>query len=433
MRKIYATIIKEWLLMKRDFAGAMLLLLMPAALIVVMAQVQDAPFRDYQDIKFSLLVADEDGGAVSKEIINGLKQSGRFNIIETSGAEKLAEEDVKAMLQKGDYPVGIVIPKGASAEVANAANILANSLSKKLGAGTMPVRERRDRVYVKVYFDPLSKPAFRTSLNFALDRFITSACSNLLVARLSTLSKAFVDSSSHDDGFTQAFAGIGAKETPINDKGKGMSHLSSVQHNVPAWAIFGMFFIVVPISSHMIREREDGSAIRLALIPNTGWQAILGRVLFYTLVCTFQFWIMVALGKWLLPFTGLPSLYLGLHAWALLPVALVIGFAATCYGILCGVVFKTTNQAMPFGAISVVILSALSGLWVPIELLPKALQQIAVFSPLHWALNAIHTIILRDGSFADIAADLFRLFLLGLAFYAISLWKAASIRQSGGY
>ena len=41
MNKIIATIVKEWLLMKRDISGLLLLLVMPAALIVVMALVQE--------------------------------------------------------------------------------------------------------------------------------------------------------------------------------------------------------------------------------------------------------------------------------------------------------------------------------------------------------------------------------------------------------
>lgn len=430
MKKIIATIIKEWLLLKRDVAGLMLLLLMPAALIVVMALVQDAPFKDYQDIKFDLVVADEDGGSLSKEIITGLKKSGRFNLIETIDGQKLQEQSLKQTLQEGKYPVGILIPKGATAEVANAANILANSISKKLGVGTMPARERRDSMYVRIYFDPVSRPAFRTAIAFALDRFITSACSNLLVERLSTLGKSLADSSMQGESFTDAFAGIGTKEAPLSNRGVEATHINSVQHNVPAWAIFGMFFIVVPIASHMIREREDGSAMRISLIPNAAGQAMLGRILFYMLICTVQFWIMIGLGIWVLPLLGLPALYLGMNSGLLIPISFAIALTATTYGNLVGSYFKTTNQAMPFGAISVVILSALSGLWVPVELLPKVLQQIASTSPLHWALHAIHTVILRDGGMTDILKDLTFLLLLAFVFFLVSLRRNASMRRS---
>ena len=47
----------------RDPGGLLLLLIMPAALIIVMALVQDAPYRDYQEMKFEILVANKDKGS----------------------------------------------------------------------------------------------------------------------------------------------------------------------------------------------------------------------------------------------------------------------------------------------------------------------------------------------------------------------------------
>ena len=44
--------------MRRDIAGMLLLLLMPAFLIIIMAWVQDAPFKDYQEQRFDLLLTD---------------------------------------------------------------------------------------------------------------------------------------------------------------------------------------------------------------------------------------------------------------------------------------------------------------------------------------------------------------------------------------
>jgi ABC-2 type transport system permease protein len=64
MRKILATIIKESILMRRDVGGMLLLLIMPAILIVIMALVQDAAFKDYHDLHLDLLLADNDGGVL---------------------------------------------------------------------------------------------------------------------------------------------------------------------------------------------------------------------------------------------------------------------------------------------------------------------------------------------------------------------------------
>src|SRR5690606_10172486 len=224
--------------------------------------------------------------------------------------------------------------------------------------------------------------------------------------------------------------GIGVKEEMLSDNKTDRKLINSTQHNVPSWAIFGMFFIVIPIAGHMIREREDGSATRVALIPRSWLSVSLGQVLFYTLVCTVQFWCMVAIGIWFLPVIGLAKLYLGPNAWLLLPISLIISFAATCYGYFIGSVFRTINQALPLGAVSVVILSALGGLWVPIELLPKVMKKIAHLSPLNWGLDAVQNITLRKGGIMDVPLHSTVLLALGFTFCGLSAWVNTSRRMS---
>lgn len=424
IRKIWATVIKEWLLLKRDIAGFLLLFLMPALLIVIMALVQDAPFRDYQDMKFDLLLADEDGGSLAKEIKNGLQSSGNFRVIDAIEGQELTAARLKQLLDKGRYQVGIVIPQGTTAEAVNASNHVANAIAEKMGAGKLPVREARDSVYIRIFFDPVAKPAFRTAIGFALDKFITRSSGNMLLQRLAKLSGT-PDAATTDTvqaaNFRRIFQGISLKEEPIHEWGIKNAHINSVQHNVPAWAIFGMFFIVIPIAGNMIKEREEGSAMRIAIIPGAYTYVALGKILFYTLVCVAQFMVMVAIGLWVLPMLGLPALYLGQYPLLLLLVVFFIAYAATAFGYFSGVVFLTNNQAMPFGAISIVILSAIGGIWVPVELLPGIMQKVAYISPLYWGLQGVQQLVLRDAGFTGIALPLLVLFLFGSALWLVSV------------
>ena len=429
MKKILATIIKEWILTKRDVAGFMLLFLMPAVLIVVMAMVQDAPFKDYQELKFDLLIADHDNGSIAKSIKEGLKESGSFRVTDSIDGKPVTEEQLKMLLQDGKYKVGIVIPKGATAEMVNAANLVANSISEKLGLGSMPSREVRDSLYIRMYFDPVSKPTFRMSVSFALDKLITYSSSHVLVERLSKMGVAQVDTNltaeaSPTKDFEKIFKGLGIREVQLSEREEHSKYMNSVQHNVPAWAIFGMFFIVIPICSHLIREREEGSALRVELIPGARRMVALGKILFYTMVCTMQFILMFCVGIFLLPLLGLPALYLGLNAWVLIPVAIAIAVAATSYGYFIGVVFKTANQAMPFGAISVVILSAMGGIWVPVDIFSPVMQKVAMLSPLYWGLDAVNHITLRNGSISDVLPH-----ILVLGVFSTVLWMVSTHRN----
>lgn len=437
MKKIRATISKEWTLLRRDVAGLALLVLMPAVLLIVMAMVQDAPFRDYQELRFDLLLADNDGGSLGQEIRKGLKSSQNFHVVDSIDGHAVEEAELKELLQEGRYRVGIVIPKGATAEMVNSANKVANSLSRKLGLGTLPERSSRDSLFVRMYFDPVAKPTFRMSLSFALDKYVTYSCSNMLVNRLSKMSALSGDSSialpadSNAEEFRKIFSGVGVREVSLSERREENLTINSVQHNVPAWAIFGMFFIVVPIAGHMIRERDEGSALRIALIPHSALPVALGRTLCYLLVCMVQFGIMLCIGIWLLPLLGLPRLYLGAHPWVLLPVVFFTALAATSYGYFVGSVFRTTNQAMPFGAISIVILSAMGGVWVPLDILPGIMQRIAWFSPLHWGLDAVNQLLLRNGNIGSVWKQLLVLGSFSAAMMGIGLYRNHLRSQAG--
>lgn len=411
--------------MKRDISGLFLLLAMPAALIIVMALIQDAPFKDYQELKFDLLVADNDHGSAAKQITDGLRQSRNFKLTDSINNSIVSETQVKQLVNDGKYKIGLVIPQGITAEIANSANIVVNDIARKAGLSSQqPVREIRDTVYIHLYFDPASKPSFRTAIRSALDKYIAYSCTNILMERLSLLN----GSSQHDydrsqlNDLRRIMQGIGVKEAGLDENDTHTQHLSSVQHNVPAWAIFGMFFIVIPIAGHIIREREDGSALRIALIPYTRSYVTIGKILFYTCVCSLQFALMICIGLYAMPLFGLPSLYAGTHAWLLLPVCLCISFVATAYGFFIGSIFKTINQALPFGSISIVILSAIGGIWVPIEILPHTMQAMALVSPLHWALEAVNQVILRNGNINSILLPSFILILTGTALWIMSAW-----------
>ncbi|MFT4061231.1 MAG: ABC transporter permease [Edaphocola sp.] len=406
---MFATIRKELLLLLRDPGGLLLLLIMPAALIVVMALVQDGPYRDYQERKFGILVANQDKGNTGRRIIEGLGSNKGFQPVTTYKNEPVTEATLRSALRKGDYQMGIVIPPDASAAVANMTNKMANQMADAMGLpGGLPTTATRDSVPIKLLFDPTVKPSFRNGLNFALNQYVSQVKTELLLERLGKLNGN--NATVHlDQGLRTTLA---VQEESLVKGQKINPAMNSVQHNVPAWAIFGMFMIVVPISGNMIRERDEGSALRINLIPNaTKWVGI-GKIVFYILVCCLQFSVMVLVGLYLLPLFDLPRLQLGRQPLLLLPVVMAVAYVAVSYGYFIGAVFKTANQAMPVGAISIVLLSAMGGVWVPIEILPALMKNAALVSPLHWSMEGINAVLLRNSGLMGIVKPV--LLLLGI-------------------
>lgn len=449
MRKIVATFINESRLFAKDLAGMALLFLMPLVLTTLMAVIQDAPFREYSDFRFDILWVDEDGGKLTRELSDGLEAVPQFRLIREIDGAPLDTSLAKALVQKGQYKIAVLVPKGVSAEVANSANQVANEIGSKIGApGKLPERESRP-IEMRIIFDPVTKQAMKMSILNALEKQLTGVQAEIILSRLESRLEGEEGSDAEAD--TAGSAGragaadslkepslklqeklnaVGIREEWVSEKAVTVqAATNSVQHNVPAWAIFGLFFITIPIAGNMIREREDGSLIRIKMIPGSYYPILLGKLGFYVLLGLLQFTVMIAVGYWLMPVLGLDSLHIG-NAYGQIALAvLVIACTATAWGVMIGTLFQTPNQALPFGAISIVILSAIGGIWVPVEILPAALQGLARISPLFWSLDLINDLFLRGASFASIAPKILVLLAFTSAFILVSGWVEARRRK----
>lgn len=418
MRKIIATFINESRLFAKDLAGMALLFLMPLALTVLMALIQDAPFREYQDIRFELLWVDEDGGKMARQLGEGLDSIPQFRLIRELDGVPLTTQKVKELVQKGTYKMAVIVPEGVSAEVANSANQVANELGSKMGApGKLPQRESR-KVELQMLFDPVTKQAMKLSILNALEKQVTRVQAEIILARLEDrVEEQTTDSSNLPKlNLQDKLNAVSIKEEAAGKKNGINLNTNSVQHNVPAWALFGLFFIIIPIAGNAIREREDGSLMRIKMIPGSYFHILLGKLGFYVVLGVLQFFVMLAAGSFLMPLLGLPSLHIGTAYGSILATVLIVATTATAYGVLIGTVFQTPNQALPFGAISIVILSAIGGIWVPVEILPAGLQELAQLSPLYWALDSINDLFLRDASILTIWKKLLVLLLFAALF-----------------
>ena len=184
-----------------------------------------------------------------------------------------------------------------------------------------------------------------------------------------------------------------------------------MQHNVPAWSLFAIFFIVVPLSINIVKEKGQGTQIRLITNPVPYAVLIAGKTTTYLIICMIQFLLMVAIGVYVFPYLNLPVLDVSGKMTLLLVVALFSGLAAIGFGILLGTIAKTQEQSAPFGATSVVILAAIGGVWVPVFAMPKMMQYISHISPMNWGLNAFYDVLLRNGGLLEILPEIIFLFL----------------------
>jgi ABC-2 type transport system permease protein len=202
----------------------------------------------------------------------------------------------------------------------------------------------------------------------------------------------------------------------------GARRPSSVQQNVPAWLIFGMFFVVMPIASLFIVERRDGTLARLVAQQVPFSMLLVGKVLPFFVVNLVQTALMLLAGRFLVPWFGGEALALPARWDLLAAVAASTSLAAIGWGLLVAVCARTLEQATVIGGVGNILAAAVGGIMVPRFVMPQAMQTLADFSPMAWALDGFHAVILRESGAAGIAAPCAKLLALGAALLAAALW-----------
>lgn len=418
MYKLLMSIYKEVLLLKRDPGGLVILFVMPLFLIITITLIQDSTFKTATESRIPILLVDNDKGEVSKMVLNNLDGSSSFSVITKEKGKPIDEAFAKEKVFEGKYQLAIIIPEQLSAGLQakvdeNVAKIMEGFGTADTLATTASVQKNEPKE-VRLYFDPASQTAFKSAVKSTVDK---------MISQIETRSIYDAFSKQLGEESTAAFkqeSYISFKEIVPMFENKAMVP-NSTQHNVPAWTLFAMFFIVVPLSINIVKEKNQGTQIRLRTNPVSYATVIAGKTITYLIICMLQFYLMVAVGVYLFPHIGLPAL--GLNGTFLLMsvVALFSGFAAVGFGILLGTLAKTQEQAAPFGSTSVVILAAMGGVWVPVFAMPKIMQYIAKASPMNWGLEAFYDVLLRNNTLLGIVPQLAALFLFFIAMVAISL------------
>ncbi len=406
LSKLYRSVYKELLLLKRDMGGLIILFVMPLVLIITVTLIQDSTFKKVTDAKIPILLVNNDNGKVSQSVYDNLQKAEAFSVVTQIDGQPITESQASAAVLKGKYQLAIVIPKNLSTDLQ--AKIDQN-VNKIVGSftGADSVKPSTAKMIakkeVKLYFDPAVQMSFKNAVMSSVDKMIsqieTQSIYTAFQAQLGEEVAAFEQESFI--AFKEIVPKINNKEVTPN----------SAQHNVPAWTLFAIFFIVIPLSINIVKEKNLGTAIRLRTNPVPYAIVLAGKTITYSLICMVQFYIMVLVAVFIFPQIGLPALNVEGNLLLMSVVALFSGFAAIGFGILIGTIAKTQEQSAPFGATATIVLAAIGGVWVPVFAMPETMQLVAKSSPMNWGLNAFYDVLLRRANFMAIIPELSLLLL----------------------
>jgi len=417
MRKLLAVIWKEMLLVLRDRGGVAILLVMPTAMVLITTLVQEDALRAVKGGSTTVLVAATAGDTFGDAIAKGLDGSGAFTVVRELRGLPVTLESIREELPAGRSTIGIVVPPGVSERVAAGADRL---LARMLPAGMGPAAAvAQPPGEISVYFDPAVRAPFRRAVITALERLSQGVEIRVMMGKIQGFMSGVTGTPASGSSW-EAEPHITVRELFTGEGGAAVMP-SSVQQNVPAWTLFAMFMISIPLSGGIIRERDGGTLVRLRTLPVSPVTILAAKVVVYMGVCLLQFSFMLLLGALVLPRLGTATLEVGTQYAAIAAAALAAAFAATGFGIMMGAINRTTEQSSVFCATAVVIAAALGGVMVPSFLMPAKMQHIGQLSPLQWGLSAFVDLFLRGGTLVTVLPKLAKLVAFGAATLGIAV------------
>jgi len=303
------------------------------------------------------------------------------------------EKQISGRMHAKDALIAVIIPEDFSEKIESKAMAVATKALNNFGVQTDTILQSTDSLQpITLLYHPVLQESFRQSIQGALRSTVQMVqTKQVLNSIYYSLNETELPDSLEAELINNQVA---INEIPISRDGS-KSIPNATQHNIPAWTIFAMFFIVISLGSSIVREKLNGSFVRLKTLPTNYLLGLLSKQITYLFVTLLQAAVIFSIGIWLFPAMGLSKLNLPADLLGLLIVTFICGWCAVSFAIAVGVFAKTHEQANGIGAVSIVLMAAIGGLMVPAFAMPASFQEVLKLSPLHWGLEAYYGLFLE--------------------------------------
>lgn len=411
MFKLWSTILKDIRILTRDKLGLIFMFVMPIVLAIVITAVQNSTFEMLNTNTVPMLLCNRDTGEAGKQMEMAIIKVGMFDLKQVT--PNVTDKEIADRMHAKDAVVAIIIPADFTQKIKQKADATAKKALKNFGMTTDSLKsiDSSSVQPITLLYHPVLQESFRHSIQGALKSSLQMVQNKEVLKSLYfSLNETELPDSLENDLMNNQTA---INEIPISRDGSRNIPNAS-QHNVPAWTIFAMFFIVISLGGSVVREKLNGSFVRLKTLPTNYLVALISKQLTYLFVTFVQALVVFSIGIWLFPSMGLPKLNLPADITGVVIVTLICGWCAVSYAIMIGVFAKTQEQANGIGAVSIVLMAAVGGLLVPSFAMPSSFQYVMKASPLHWCLEAYYGLFLEGGKLKDVILNI--LPLLGITF-----------------
>jgi len=309
MIRILYIIRKEVTEILRDPQSLVLLIAMPVTFVLVMSLSMQALFQPGSDFKIKIIAADLDRSAESVQFLETLKKLKNFTI--TVSDAVTSQDHVLGAIREGTYNFGLVINRNFSAHI--------REINRSVPGEPMTV-------YIE--------PAIQLSIQMGVKNQLVMELMKLRAHTFFEKNAALLSYAGfREESFMPPLERLAGTRYVYKD-GRDTAMPNATQQSVPAWLVFSMYFIVIPISLIFHTEKNNGTLSRMRSINIRNGYLIGGKIFSYYIISLIQVACMMCVGRFLLPLLGGDALRIGSSPLALYLMASCVGLNAISYGLL---------------------------------------------------------------------------------------------------
>jgi ABC-2 type transport system permease protein len=327
----------------------------------------------YDVTHIRLAVQDSDGSPASRELASRFARTEYFDDLYRPQSSRELDD----LLETGRAALGLVIPPDFSA---------------RLGQGLA--------ANVQIVVDGSNSNSALITLGYA-DRIVRSWSRDIEVRRLQ-------------------LAGGEARRAPeVRNEGRIWYNpeLKSASFEVISMLTVAVMMIgIILPAAGLAGEKEAGTIEQLLVMPFRPWELMLAKVIPTFVVSLASLALALWLPWWFaVPMRGSLALFLGLSALFL--------FSSLGLGLVIGVVARNLQQALLLSFFTIFPVMVISGGFVPVESMPRAIQYVSLLSPLRHYVEIGLGIFLKGVGIDVLWRPAAVMTTLGLAVFGLGLFR----------
>jgi ABC-2 type transport system permease protein len=175
--------------------------------------------------------------------------------------------------------------------------------------------------------------------------------------------------------------------------------------------------VMLLTAMNIVREREIGTIEQINVTPIKKWQFILGKMIPFLLIGMILLTVGLTVGKIIfdVPIRGNLAV---VFAYCFINLTAVLGL-----GLFISNMSNTQQQAMFTTFFFVIVFILMSGLFTPIESMPKTAQYFTIPNPIAHFVNVMRAVLLKGSGFFDVLYEFQVTAVLAAVFNTLAIWS----------